>query len=99
MGGHPIQSASVCPHPALSSSVMSEDASAAVLLRDEGNAFFKAKEYMKAVACYKKATTKDPTCYKSFANLAAALLAVNKFSQALAAAESCVAVSPDFVKG
>jgi len=71
---------------------------AAVALKDEGNKFFKDKNYLKAAAAYKKATAKDPTLHTAYSNLSAALLQLNKFTQALEAAEACLRLQPDFTK-
>ena len=70
----------------------------ALRLKDEGNQFFKDKEYLKAAASYKKATRMDPTFYTAFSNLSAAFLQLNKFSQALEAADACLALQPKFAK-
>ena len=75
-----------------------EEKTEATKLKDEGNELFKAKSYLKAAACYKKATAKDPTMHTAFSNLSAALLAINKYSQALDAADACLRICPEFTK-
>merc|ERR1712166_1193538 len=65
----------------------------------QGNKFYKAKQYLKAAAEYTKAMKKDTTNHVYPGNLAATLLALSKFKQALAAAETCVSLKDDFDKG
>merc|ERR1711865_237780 len=65
----------------------------------EGNKFYKSKDYLKAVKEYSKACKLDATNHVFPSNLAKALLCINKFKQALAAADTCVSLKADFDKG
>eukprot|EP00658_Telonema_sp_P-2_P066705 TRINITY_DN55673_c0_g1_i1.p2 TRINITY_DN55673_c0_g1~~TRINITY_DN55673_c0_g1_i1.p2 ORF type:complete len:105 (-),score=34.27 TRINITY_DN55673_c0_g1_i1:133-447(-) len=74
---------------------MSEEAAA---LKEQGNKLYQAKEFLKAAAVYKKAIGLAPSA-ALHSNLAAALLAVNKFAPALKEAQRSVELDPGFERG
>eukprot|EP00658_Telonema_sp_P-2_P044772 TRINITY_DN3267_c0_g1_i1.p1 TRINITY_DN3267_c0_g1~~TRINITY_DN3267_c0_g1_i1.p1 ORF type:complete len:357 (+),score=109.12 TRINITY_DN3267_c0_g1_i1:76-1146(+) len=65
----------------------------------QGNKLFKAKQYLKAAGEYSKAMKLDKTSHVYPSNLAAALLAINKYKQALGASETAISLKPEFEKG
>lgn len=75
------------------------DPEAAAALKAEGNAFFKAKNFIKAAGCYKKATKKDPANPVLHSNFAAALIGLKKFTMSLAAADACLKLDDASEKG
>jgi len=67
--------------------------------KDKGNKFFLAKQYSQAIEWYTKAVQADPTDAAFYSNRAAAYMGLNKFEDALADAESCIKLMPNWVKG
>ena len=63
------------------------------------NDLFKSGEFLKAAGMYTKAAKNDPSNAVIHCNLAYALLKVNKFDKAVAAADSCLALDPESFKG
>ncbi|KAK9725503.1 hypothetical protein RND81_05G148700 [Saponaria officinalis] len=68
-------------------------------LKDQGNQFFKAGNYLKAAALYTQAIKLDPNNPTLYSNRAAAFLNLVKLTKALADAEMTIRLSPDWEKG
>ncbi|RZC48924.1 hypothetical protein C5167_017351 [Papaver somniferum] len=68
-------------------------------LKDQGNEFFKAGNYLKAAAIYTQAIKKDPSNATLYSNRAAAFLHLVKLSKALADAETTITLNPEWDKG
>eukprot|EP00854_Cymbomonas_tetramitiformis_P005359 gene5359-6502_t len=73
--------------------------------KEEGNALFKASEFLKAAAAYTKAIkacpkdkAEDEQMAPIYSNRSAAFLKLNKVKQALADAETCVKIRPEWEK-
>nr|XP_004247592.1 E3 ubiquitin-protein ligase CHIP [Solanum lycopersicum] len=75
------------------------DAKAETSLKDQGNEFFKAGNYLKAAALYTQAIKKDPSNATLYSNRAAAFLHLVKLSKALADAEMTINLKPEWEKG
>nr|GMD75615.1 serine/threonine-protein phosphatase 5 [Ipomoea batatas]GMD81743.1 serine/threonine-protein phosphatase 5 [Ipomoea batatas] len=75
------------------------DAKLEVSLKDQGNEFFKAGNYLKAAALYTQAIKKDPSNPTLYSNRAAAFLHLVKLNKALADAEMTISLKPDWEKG
>eukprot|EP00761_Pharyngomonas_kirbyi_P004381 gb/GECH01004385.1/.p1 GENE.gb/GECH01004385.1/~~gb/GECH01004385.1/.p1 ORF type:complete len:294 (+),score=86.88 gb/GECH01004385.1/:1-882(+) len=67
--------------------------------RQQGNEFFKAKKYGRAVASYSKAIKDQPENHLLYANRSIALLRIGKPIRALRDADKCVELQPDWIKG
>lgn len=70
-----------------------------VSLKDQGNEFFKAGNYLKAAALYTQAIKQDPKNPTLHSNRAAAFLNLAKLTKALADAEMTISLSPNWEKG
>nr|XP_043610183.1 hsp70-Hsp90 organizing protein 2 isoform X2 [Erigeron canadensis] len=70
-----------------------------VSLKDKGNEYFKAGNYLKAAAIYTQAIKKDPSNPTLFSNRAAAFLNLVKLQKALADAETTISLNPTWEKG
>lgn len=70
-----------------------------VSLKDQGNEFFKAGNYLKAAALYTQAIKKDPSNPTLYSNRAAAFLNLVKLNKALVDAETTISLKPDWEKG
>ncbi|KAH9682486.1 TPR REGION domain-containing protein [Citrus sinensis] len=68
-------------------------------LKDKGNEFFKAGNYLKAAALYTQAIKQDPSNPTLFSNRAAAFLHLVKLNKALADAETTISLNPQWEKG
>ncbi|KAK9137441.1 hypothetical protein Sjap_008035 [Stephania japonica] len=68
-------------------------------LKDQGNEFFKAGNYLKAAALYTQAIKKDPSNPTLFSNRAAAFLHLAKLNKALADADATINLNPQWEKG
>ncbi|XP_023547526.1 RNA polymerase II-associated protein 3-like isoform X1 [Cucurbita pepo subsp. pepo] len=68
-------------------------------LKDKGNEFFKAGNYLKAAALYTQAIKLDPSNHALYSNRAAAFLHLVKLNKALADAEMTITLSPQWEKG
>ncbi|XP_026456983.1 U-box domain-containing protein 70-like [Papaver somniferum] len=68
-------------------------------LKDRGNEFFKAGNYLKAAAIYTQAIKKDPSNATLYSNRAAAFLHLVKLSKALADADTTITLNPEWDKG
>ncbi|KAL0388554.1 UNVERIFIED_CONTAM: Stress-induced-phosphoprotein 1 [Sesamum radiatum] len=72
---------------------------AEISLKDQGNEFFKAGNYLKAAALYTQAIKQDPSNPTLYSNRAAAFLHLVKLNKALADAETTISLKPDWEKG
>jgi tetratricopeptide (TPR) repeat protein len=88
----PTTTAVVAAPPSASTSLGEEQMKAA-------NELFKNGEFLKAAGMYTKAAKSDPDNAVVHCNLAYALLKVNKFDKAIAAADRCLALDPESFKG
>ncbi|KAL4562188.1 hypothetical protein LXL04_034384 [Taraxacum kok-saghyz] len=70
-----------------------------VSLKDQGNEFFKAGNYLKAAAIYTQAIKKDPSNPTLYSNRAAAFLNLVKLQKALTDAETTISLNPNWEKG
>ncbi|XP_023743034.1 uncharacterized protein LOC111891191 [Lactuca sativa] len=70
-----------------------------VSLKDQGNEFFKAGNYLKAAAIYTQAIKKDPSNPTLYSNRAAAFLNLVKLQKALTDAETTISLNPSWEKG
>ncbi|KAH7522272.1 hypothetical protein FEM48_Zijuj07G0120800 [Ziziphus jujuba var. spinosa] len=68
-------------------------------LKDKGNEFFKAGNYLKAAAVYTQAIKQDPNNPTLYSNRAAAFLQLVKLNKALADAETTITLNPQWEKG
>lgn len=68
-------------------------------LKDQGNEFFKAGNFLKAAALYTQAIKQDPNNATLFSNRAAAFLNLVKLTKALADAEMTISLRPNWEKG
>ncbi|KAJ4722529.1 Tetratricopeptide repeat (TPR)-like superfamily protein [Melia azedarach] len=68
-------------------------------LKDKGNEFFKAGNYLKAAALYTQAIKQDPSNPTLYSNRAAAFLQLVKLNKALADAETTIKLNPNWEKG
>eukprot|EP00897_Mesotaenium_endlicherianum_P009467 jgi/Mesen1/8549/ME000484S07937 len=68
-------------------------------LKDQGNAFFKSGNYLKAAAIYTQAIKNDPQNHALYSNRSAAFLHLSKVTKALADAETTIKLQPSFEKG
>jgi len=67
--------------------------------REQGNAEFRNKSYLKAAALYTRAIKEDPKCAALYSNRSAALLHIDKVTKALADADECIRLDPGWDKG
>lgn len=74
-------------------------AESAPSLKDQGNSFFKAGNYLKAAAIYTQAIKQDPSNPTLYSNRAAAFLNLVKLSKALTDAETAITLNPTWEKG
>mmetsp|Transcript_66277 Transcript_66277/g.158551 ORF Transcript_66277/g.158551 Transcript_66277/m.158551 type:complete len:425 (-) Transcript_66277:21-1295(-) len=76
---------------------MGDDAAA---LKEEGNTRFKAKDYAAAIIAYTRSLELDPQQHLCYSNRSAAYLKLgNSAQEALADAQRCVELQPDWGKG
>ncbi|XP_076912563.1 uncharacterized protein LOC143570936 [Bidens hawaiensis] len=75
------------------------ESKAEVSLKDQGNQFFKAGNYLKAAALYTQAIKKDPSNPTLYSNRAAAFLNLVKLQKALSDAETTISLNPSWDKG
>jgi tetratricopeptide (TPR) repeat protein len=68
-------------------------------LKEKGNEFFKAGNFLKAAALYTQAIKLDPSNATLYSNRAAAFLSLVKLSKALADAETTIKLNPQWEKG
>ncbi|KAK3083542.1 hypothetical protein FSP39_025158 [Pinctada imbricata] len=67
--------------------------------KNEGNTFYKNKEYTDALKCYSEAIDICPTCAAYYGNRAATYIMLNKYREALEDARQSVRLDQQFVKG
>lgn len=72
---------------------------AAKAKKDEGNTFFKNKQYEEAIAKYTEAIALDGSDVTFFSNRSACYAALNKWQEAADDGKSCIMVDKSFVKG
>ncbi|KAL3828793.1 hypothetical protein ACJIZ3_017595 [Penstemon smallii] len=77
----------------------SEGNAAKISLKDQGNEFFKAGNYLKAAALYTQAIKQDPSNPTLYSNRAAAFLHLVKLNKALVDADTTISLKPDWEKG
>ncbi|KAL5542008.1 hypothetical protein UlMin_009718 [Ulmus minor] len=68
-------------------------------LKDKGNEFFKAGNFLKAAALYTQAIKQDPNNPTLYSNRAAAFLQLVKLNKALVDAEKTIELNPQWEKG
>lgn len=68
-------------------------------LKDQGNALFKAGNFLKAAALYTQAIKADPSNATLYSNRSAAFLSLLKVSKALADADMTIQLKPTWEKG
>ncbi|KAJ8512914.1 hypothetical protein OPV22_003348 [Ensete ventricosum] len=68
-------------------------------LKDQGNEFFKAGNYLKAAALYTQAIKLEPSNPTLYSNRAAAFLHLVKLNKALADADTTISLNPQWDKG
>lgn len=76
-----------------------EAAAAAEQLKEQGNEQHRCGNHLKAAALYTQGLKADPTNAVLFSNRCAALLKLSKTTKALADAEECIRLRPDWDKG
>ncbi|KAL4857231.1 Small glutamine-rich tetratricopeptide repeat-containing protein beta [Chlorella vulgaris] len=79
--------------------VATESAAAAEQLKEQGNEQHRCGNHLKAAALYTQGLKADPTNAVLFSNRCAALLKLSKTTKALADAEECIRLRPDWDKG
>ncbi|KAL0034449.1 hypothetical protein WJX79_002824 [Trebouxia sp. C0005] len=67
--------------------------------KDQGNEYYKAEQWLKAAACYTKGIKEEPENIVLYSNRCAALLKLQKAGKALADADTCIRLKPDWEKG
>ncbi|KAL8481683.1 hypothetical protein ACS0TY_027991 [Phlomoides rotata] len=77
----------------------SEGKAVEISLKDQGNEFFKAGNYLKAAALYTQAIKQDPSNPTLYSNRAAAFLHLVKLNKSLADADKTISLKPDWEKG
>ncbi|CAK7327110.1 unnamed protein product [Dovyalis caffra] len=70
-----------------------------ISLKDKGNEYYKAGNYLKAAALYTQAIKLDPSNPTLYSNRAAAFLQLVKLNKALADAETTITLNPQWEKG
>jgi len=68
-------------------------------LKVKGNDAFREKRYPEAIECYTKAIAADSGNHVLYSNRCACFVALSEYDTALADAEKCVALKPDWGKG
>jgi tetratricopeptide (TPR) repeat protein len=67
--------------------------------REQGNDEYRNGNYLKAAANYTKAIKEEPESAALFSNRSAALVQLSKLPKALADAEECIRLEPEWDKG
>lgn len=65
----------------------------------QGNERFLAKDYLQAAACYTRAIQKDRQNATLFSNRSACYTRVRRFKSAVADAQQCIRLQPEWPKG
>jgi len=81
------------------SAMPDEEADVKEQYKKEGNQFFAAGDYVKAVAAYNKAIKADPENGVLYSNRAAAFIHLQKEVKAIKDADQAIALKPDWAKG
>lgn len=68
-------------------------------LKNQGNAFFKQKNWAEAIRFYTKSVEVDPTFHVSYSNRSQAFFMLGDYEKAKADGKACVSANPEFVKG
>lgn len=67
--------------------------------KDQGNAAFKQKDFEAAIGFYSQALDETPDEHTIIGNRSAAFYSLKKYDQALADAQKCIDIKPDWSKG
>ena len=67
--------------------------------KDQGNEAFKQKNYEQAIELYAQAIAENPTDHTILSNRSAAFHNLKRHQEAIADAEKCIQIKPDFGKG
>ena len=67
--------------------------------KDQGNAAFKAKDYATAISHYTSALEETPDEHTILGNRSAAKYQLKQYDEALADANKCIEIQPDWSKG
>ena len=68
-------------------------------LKREGNGYFAAKNYAKAIECYTEAIDMDPTNYTLYSNRSGSYCASHKYAQAAADARKVIEINDKWARG
>ena len=68
-------------------------------LKEQGNVAFKEKDFEKAVEIFSQAIKENPDDHTLWGNRSAAALKLGKSADALADAETCIDLKPDWARG
>lgn len=68
-------------------------------LKLEGNQHFKEERFQQAVDCYTEALKLQPQCHLLYSNRSAAHNRLGNYEEALADADCCLSISPQFARG
>ncbi|KAL4426110.1 hypothetical protein ABPG77_002696 [Micractinium sp. CCAP 211/92] len=85
--------------PSGGNSAAPDAAAVAEDFKDKGNIEYRAGRFLKAAALYTQGLKADPTNAVLYSNRSAALLALAKTTKAVADAEECIRLRPDWDKG
>ena len=92
--------AAVAPPPAPAAPTVSDASKkAAERVKAQGNDALKQGKFAEAASLYGQAIGLDPTNSVYYSNRSSALCSLSKFDKALADAEKCVALKPEWAKG
>lgn len=72
---------------------------AAVAKKNEGNAYFKAKQYQEAIKCYTEGVKEDPSYHVLYSNRSQAYFNLGQYVEAAEDGQLCMNANPKFVKG
>eukprot|EP00057_Strongylocentrotus_purpuratus_P031395 XP_784479.3 PREDICTED: dnaJ homolog subfamily C member 7 [Strongylocentrotus purpuratus] len=78
---------------------METDQDLAEAKKNEGNAWYKKKEYHQAIKHYSEAIKIFPTCASYYTNRAAAYMMLDKYAEALHDAQHAISLDDQLVKG
>ena len=67
--------------------------------KDQGNAAFRTKDYESAINFYSQAVEQTPNDHTILGNRSAAYYQLKKYDEALADADKCIEIMPDWSKG
>lgn len=72
---------------------------ATLSFREQGNNEYRSGNYLRAAALYSRGIKEEPGNATLLCNRSAALLQINKYSKALADADECIRLEPEWDKG